>query len=222
MLGYVSFRAGAASAAPVREVGGIPVRAVSVLPGDTLRARFSARTAACALLHSGVRRAVFEEKAIQRAAFVRRGIEELTAAPLFRATAAALTRRCMAQRALDPRRSVVALAAEASWPELWHAAEALCADVRYLVLAAPDGAMLAARLRRSRGVAVHLAAPDSTLRADLTVAFDDVRVPAATLRLDSSLHAVYSGGMSIAALTLRLCAGALDADALHVESVMDQ
>ena len=155
-----------------RVVEGVRFYAVYVTGGETLRARLSRRAAVRALARQCVREAVFLTKQADRGSFAKRGVVPISAVPLYCATAAEIVRRYLAQEGMDPRGITLAFAAKRMTPELYHTIESLSADVRYLVLCAPDGAALTSRLQRERGVAVRLCGEERA-HADLTVAFDE-------------------------------------------------
>ena len=199
-----------------RTVEGVRFRAVYVTGGGTLR--LSERAAARALARCGVHEAVFLAKRTGRGIFAKYGVVPISPVPLYRATAAAIVRRCLAQRGMDPRRTVLAFAAERVTRELYRALETLSADVRYLALRAPDGAALAARLQRERGVAVRLYG-EGAPRADLTVLFDGADAAGDALSLDDTLCVTYDRAYPNELLTALWRAGALDAGELTVLSV---
>ena len=201
-----------------RAAEGVRFCAVYVTGGDTLRARLSQHAAARALTRRGVREAVLLAKNIDRAVLIKHGVVPLSAAPLYRATAAAIVRHYLAQKGLSPRNTTLAFAAEYVTQELYRAIESLSAEVRYLALRVPDGAALAGRLQRERGVAVRLYGEGSP-RADLTVAFDGAAAEGAVLRLDDTLCVTYDSPYPNELLAALWRAGALDADKLTVLSV---
>lgn len=216
MFGYVAYRA--PEMPPVRVIEGARFRAVYVLPESTLRARLSARAAARALARDGVREAVFPPEYPHREIFARRGIAAPQLTPLYRATAAAIVRRHLAQSKIDPRRASVTFAAESVTPELRRVVFALAADVRYIALAKPHGGdALAQALRRELGVAAQVGPLDTLPSADLVVAFDDIAGDA--LRLDEALRVVYDSPYPNELLAALWRAGAVNADALRVKNV---
>lgn len=216
MFGYVAYRA--PEMPPVRVIEGARFRAVYVLPGNTLRARLSARAAARALARESVQAAVFPPEYTHRELFARYGIAAPPLAPLYRATAAAIVRRHLAQSEIEPRRASVAFAAESVTPELRRAVFALAADVRYIALAIPHGGdALAQALRRKLGVAARVGPFEMLPSADLVVAFDETECDA--LRLDETLRVVYDSPYPNELLAALWRAGAINADALCVKNV---
>lgn len=201
-----------------RVVEGIRFQAVYVTGGDTLRARLSQRAAARALVCRGVREAAFLAQDVDRAVFTKRGVAPISAAPLYRATAAAIVRRYMTRKGLSPRDTTLAFAAKRMTPELYRAIESLSDDVRYLALRASDGAALAGRLQRERGVVVRLCGEGSP-RADLTVVFDGAAEEKTMLRLDDMLCVTFDSPYPNELLAALWRAGALDAGRLPVLSV---
>jgi len=201
-----------------RVVEGVRFRAAYVTEGDALRARMSCRGAARSLARAGVREAVFLAEGAERAAFAKRGVMPISAVPLYCATAAEIVRRYLAQEGMDPRGITLAFAAKRLTPELCGAIGSLASNVRYLVLRVPDGASLARRLQRERGVAVRLCGEERA-HADLTVALDEAEAEGAVLRLDDSLCVTYDSPYPNELLAALWRAGALDADQLKVLSV---
>ena len=218
MYGYVAYHT--AEEPPYRVFGGVRFRAVYVAEGESLRARLSARAAARRLAREGVRCAVFPADYPYCEVFARYGVAPPPSAPLYRATAAAIVRRYLAQSGVEPRNAVVTFAAERVTPELRRAVETLCAEVRYIALAIPqDGDALARSLRRDFGVAARVGPLDALPRADLVVAFGDTNADSSVLRLDESLDVAYDSELSNELLALLWRAGALDADALQIKNV---
>lgn len=216
MFGMVCARA--AQEPRERVVKGVRFRAAYVTEGDALRARLSCRGAARSLARAGVREAVFLAEGAERAAFAKRGVMPISAVPLYCATAAEIVRRYLTQGGMDPRGITLAFAAKRLTPELCGAIGSLASDVRYLVLRVPDGAALARRLQRERGVAVRLC-EDGPLRADLTAAFDGADSAGEVLRFDETLRVAYDHPYPNELLAALRRAGALDADQLTVLSV---
>ena len=218
MYGLIAYRA--AGAPPVRVIEGVPFRAVYAAEGATLRAALSARAAARQLRRAGVHLAAFPADYPHRAVFARYGVGAPSAAPLYRACAPAIVRRCLAQRGVDPRGAVVVFAAEYVTPELTRCVEALCAEVRYVVLAVPHGGdALAQTLRRRYGVAAPVVSPDTAPRAALTVVFDETPAGGGALRLDETLRVTFNSPHPPEVLSLLWRAGALDAATLEVKAV---
>ena len=201
-----------------RVVEGVRFQAVYATGGETLRARLSQRAAARALARRGIREAALLAQDVDRAVFTKRGIAPIGTVPLYRATAAAIVRRYLAKKGLSPHDTTLAFAAERVTPELYRAIESLSADVRYLALRAPDGAALAGRLQRERGVAVRLC-DKVPLHANLTVVFDNTVAEGNVLRLDDTLRVSYDSPYPNVLLAALWRAGALDADSLMVLSV---
>jgi len=189
------------------------LRVVRVPRGAGLRARLAARAAARRLCDAGVRRAVFPPDYPFREAFASRGIAAPPLAPLYRASAPAIVRRCMEQMGLAARRAEVMVCAQAVSPELRAFAFELCREVRYLSVMAPRGGEeLMRELRRERGVAPRF-------RPDLTVSFDGAAADGSVLRLDETLRVRYDSPLPNAVLAALWSAGALDARALRVCAV---
>lgn len=220
MFGYVLYREAEQNTPPLRAIRGARLRAVYVAAGSGPRARLSARAAARTLAREGIREAVFPAEYPLTDAFARRGVRPVSPVPLYRATAAAIARRYMAQRGVDPERATVAFAAERVSPELTRAITSLAADVRYIALALPlGGEELARRLRHDLGVAPRLVFPGERLCADLTLCFDARETAGAALALyDESLAVAYDApeDVSNALLAALLRTGALDASSLRV------
>lgn len=173
MLGYVAYRADGLPAAPARVIGGVRFRAVYVRRGEGITARLSARAAAYALRRGGVRCAVFPPDYPHRALFALYGVLPPPLTPLYHALAAGIVRRYAARSALDLRRAAVAFAAPHVTAELRQAVWELSAEIRYIVLMVPGGGgELARSLRRERGVAARVAAPEENVSAGLTVCFE--------------------------------------------------
>lgn len=218
MYGLIAYRA--ADMPPVRVIEGVPLRAVYVAEGCSLRAALSARAAAAALRRAGVRLAAFPADYPYRSVFARRGVEVPSPAPLHRAAAAAIVRRFMTERGVDPRSALVVFAAESVTPELSRCAAELCAEVRYAALAVPHGGEALARsLRRRFGVTAPVVSAGAPSRAALTVAFDAAPVGGEALRLDDALRVVYDSPYPQDVLGLLWRAGALNAAALRVKAV---
>ena len=218
MLGCVAYHT--AEEPPYRVIGGARFRAVYVARGETLRAWLSARAAARMLAREGIRRAVFPPDYPHREVFARYGVAPPPLAPFYRATAAAIARRYMTQCCVEPRSAVAAFAAESVTPELRHTVESLCAEVRYIVLAAPRGGeAFAQKLRRDHGVAAQVVSSDALPHADLILAFGGAPDVDDVLRLDWSSGVVYDIELTNELLATLWCAGALDADALRVKDV---
>ena len=211
MIGWVSVRERGA-AEPPREENGIRFFPVWVAKGDGIWARLTAWAAARRLRRAGVRRAVLPTSCPFSASFARQGIEALSPAPLYRATAAAIVRRYMDERCIEPKRATILFTAARVTPELRRAVEALCGDTRYLALSALEGGEAFGReLALRRGVALRLCAPDAALRADLTVCFDAFAARPDALRLDESLHVAYADRRPTELLAALWSAGVLDA-----------
>lgn len=205
---------------PVQVIDGVRFRTVPVTRGQSLRARFSARTAAGKLRRERVRYALFPTDYPHCALFARGGILPPPLAPLFRAAAPAIVRRYMATRGLDPHAAMVAFAARRVTPELRRCVTGLCGEIRYLALCVPDGGEALARtMRRDCGAAVRVGTPDALPHPDLTVVFDDMPVSGETLRLDETLAVSFDSPRSNALLALLYSAGALDAASLNVTSL---
>ena len=218
MYGYIAYHT--AEEPLYRVVSGVRFHAVYVAAGESLRARLSARAAARALGREGVRCAVFPPDYPYREAFAHRGIASPPLAPLYRATAAVIARRWLSQRGVAPRSATVAFAAASATPELRRAAEALCAEVRYIALAVPrGGAELARLLKREHGVAARRIEPCAPLRADLIVDFDGAAAGENVLRLDETLRVAYDSELPHELLAALWHVGALDAGTLGVEAV---
>lgn len=190
-----------------------PLRVVRVPRGAGLRARLAARAAARRLCSMGVRHAVFPADYPFRESFARLGVTPPPLAPLYRASAPAIVRRCMEQMGLAARRAEVMVCAQAVSPELRAFAFELCREVRYLSVMAPRGGEeLMRELRRERGVAPRF-------RPDLTVSFDGAAADGSVLRLDETLRVRYDSPLPNAVLAALWSAGALDARALRVCAV---
>ena len=90
--------------------------------------------------------------------------------PLYRAAAHLLLLADLWRKGIPPARAAVRLSAPALCPELSAAAERLCPAVRRLIIDAPGGGELAARLYRSYGMPI---TPDGP--ADACAAFGPVK-----------------------------------------------
>lgn len=227
MYGIVSWRESRGAPA-VRTICGVRFYEVFVSRGAPLREKASARAAARTLARLGVTRAVFPEAYPCRVVFARRGVGPVSPVPLYRATAAAIARRALTQRGVPPDAATVAFAGERVSRELTAAVWALAAEVRYVTLAVGGCEALAHALRRERGVAARLVSPGETVRADLTVCFDEYAAEGCVLPLcDASLRVEYeppgdvaaAGHASNALLAALYAAGALRAETLAVKSV---
>jgi len=207
-------------APPFRMIEGVRFRTVSVAPGKSFRAGLSARAAARTLRREGVRLAVFPPDCAYRAVFAKHGIAAPPLAPLYRAAAAGIVTRYLAQRGVEARRALLTFAADCVTPELCRCVRTLCADVRYIALAVPRGGALAQALRRDFGVAAQVGPLDALLRADLIVTFDDTPAEGAVLRLDERLRVVFDSEHPNELLALLWRAGALDAASLRVRDVI--
>lgn len=221
MFGYVAYHEAGAAEPPVRRIASVRFQTVYVLRGDGLRARLSARFAARSLARQGVRQAVFPEAYAWRGIFERRGVSPVSPVPLYRATAAAIVRRYMARRGVEPHRATVAFAAERTSPELYRAVTALAAEVRYVVLAVPSGGEeLARRLKRELGVAARLTLPTEAPCADLTVAFSPVPAAGDVLALyDPALKVEYADALPTPLLAALWSMGAVDAGSVQVSEI---
>ena len=119
------------------------------------------------LLRQGVRRAVFPDgfPYINMLS----DLIPVEPLPLYRAAAHLLLLADLRRKGIPPARAAVRLSAPARCPELSAAAERLCPAVRRLIIDAPGGGELAARLYRSFGIPV---TPDGP--ADACAAFGPV------------------------------------------------
>lgn len=218
MYGYVACHA--AEEPPYRAVGGIRFRVVYVALGETPRARLSARAAARKLARESVRYALFPPEYPYCEAFARHGIIPPPLAPLYRASAAAIVMQYLAQRGVETRHAAVTFVAERVTSELRRAVEALCAEVRYIALAIPQGGdALARSLRCGLGVAARVEPLSELPRADLVVAFDNTISGDNVLRLNESLCVVYDSELPNELLALLWRAGALNTDTLRIKNV---
>ena len=221
MYGLIAYRA--ADMPPVRVIGGVPLRTVYAAEGCSLRAALSARLAAAALRRAGVRLAAFPADYPYRSIFARCGVASPSPAPLYRAAAAAIVRCFAAQRGIDLRSAPVVFAAEYVTPDLTRCVEALCAEVRYVMLAVPRGGeTLAQTLRRRYGAAAPVVPGGAAPRGALTVIFDETPARGNALRLDDALRVTYDSPYPQDVLGLLWRAGALDAAALRVKAVEPQ
>jgi len=220
MLGYVLYREADAPRPPFCRVGGVRFRAVYVARGAGPRARLSAAAAARVLRREGVRTAVFPEDYVNYQSFAARGVAAPALPPLYRATAAAVALRCLAQQGVAPRQAAVALLAPSPTPELARAAEALSPQVRHLILPLPSGEALARELRFRHGVSPRLVAPGEGFCADAALCFDRFDAPAGAVPLyDPALAVRYDAAEPNGLLAALWSAGALDAGRLSVRSV---
>lgn len=220
MLGLLVYREPGSNAPPFRVIGGTRFRVVYATPGEGLRARLSARAAARTLAREGVREAVLPPDYAYDAYFVKYGIFRPPLAPLYRATAAAIARRYMAQRHIGAQHATIAFAAASVTPELRDAAKALCADVRYLALSVSRGGEeLARSLKRKHGVAARLITPNEPICADLIVDLDGGTTGEGILRLNEELRVTYESELPNELLAALWRAGALDAGKLAVRQV---
>lgn len=121
-----------------------------------------------ALLCQGVRRAVFPDGFPYINALP--DLIPVKPLPLYRAAAHLLLLADLRRKGIPPARASVRLSAPALYPELAAAAERLCPEVRRLIIDAPGGGELAARLYRSYGIPV---TPDGP--ADACAAFGPVK-----------------------------------------------
>ncbi len=218
MFGLIAYRT--EETPPVQVIDGVRFRAVGVTRGESLRARLSARAAAGTLRQADVRYALFPADYPYAAPFARCGVVSPPLAPLYRAAAPAIVRRCMMQRGIEARHAMVAFAAERLTPELRRCVTALCRDIRYIALCIPDGGEGFARaLLRDYGVAARVGRADALPRPDLFAVFDGTSVPGEALRLDEALDVAFDSPRPSALLALLHRAGRLDADTLQVKSL---
>lgn len=215
MFGLIDYHA-----TPYRVIDGVRFRCVRVAEGRGPRARLSAQFAALTLRREGVRFALFPPDYPLVPLFVRRGVEPPPLAPLYQAAAPNVVRRYLSRRGVDPKDAMVAFAAARAVPELVRCVTALCGEIRYIALCVPDGGEdFALALRREFGVAARVGAADALPRPDLTVVFDDTRVPDHALYLDERLTVAFDDPRPNALLALLHRAGALDAASLGVVTV---
>lgn len=221
MLGLVGYREHGERAAEIRVIRGVRFCAVNILPGTGMRARWSLYCAARTLARADAHRAVVETDDAAREYLAERGVSEVSAAPLYRATAEAIARRYLAQKGIDPAHATVAFAGERVTPELRRAVFLLARDVRYVVLRIPRAeAELARSLRAEMGVAARLAASDEDVRADLTLCFEPCEAARGGLRLyDPALTVEYDDELPTRLLSALWSAGTLDVQTLAVRSV---
>lgn len=222
MLGWVEYRTGDADAAPVRVIGGGRFRVVRTARGEGIAPRLSAYLAARALCREGVRCAVFPPDYPYREAFARRGVLPPPLTPLYHATAAAIVRRWMKQSGAP--HGTLAFAARSVSPELRRAVWELSASARHIALVPMRGAeTLACALRRERGVAARILAPDEAADGCLTVCFEPCGTFASPLPLYApALRVEYDAEAPAELLAALLRAGALDASALSVRAVQTE
>ncbi len=221
MLGWVEYRTADAPAAPVRLIGGARFRVARVERGEGAPARLSAYLAARSLSRDGVHCAVFPPDYPHCKAFARRGVLPPPLTPLYHATAAAIVRRYMAQIGFDTRHGTLVFAARSVSPELRQAAFELSASARHIALTPMSGAeALAGALRRERGVAARILAPDETSDVGAAVCFEPCGTFAPELPLYApKLTVEYGAALSTDVLAALWTAGALDASALAVRAV---
>lgn len=100
---------------------------------------------------------------------LRQGLRPVETEALRCALAPAWVKAALAARGIRPERAVLALEGERESRDMERVAMALCPLVRNLVIDAPGGGALAARLRREYGMPV---LPARAARADLTLRFD--------------------------------------------------
>lgn len=175
MFGYVFVSAAGEKPA----VRGARFYVVEVQPGGGFAARRSARRAARQLARSGVREAVFPAEYPFCDLFVKRGVQQVSPVPLYRATAGEILRACLTQERLNPADTGVAFAAARVTAELARAVWEAAASVRRLTLAVDGGGEeLALALRRELGAAVRLVPRDAETDAAVTLCFDEGPLPA--------------------------------------------
>ena len=214
MVAYVAYRSNASP--PYIVFSSMRFRAVFVSEGCSFFARYSARAAARVLRREGVRCAVFPPEYPHRKLFAQYGVTAPSLAPLYRASAAGITRRYMEQRGMDAHCATVTFAAQSVTPELSRCVETLCSEIRYISLSVPRGGdSLVERLRIRYGVAASSAAP----HADITIVVDDTPADGEALCLNDTLGVVFDSEHPNELLAALYLAGALDADALRVSSV---
>lgn len=206
----------------MRLVDGVCFRMVYIARGKGVWAWLSAALAAMRLRRMGVRQALFPTSYPYRTVFERCGIAGIHPAPLYRATAAAIVCRYMAQRGIEKRSATLLFRAERVTPEVCRAVELICAETRYMVLAAGGGGESFSREMALRhGVALRLCSPDEQVGADLTVCFDAGGPGSgAVLRLDDSLCVEYNDPRPPELLAALWSAGVLDAAKLEVRKVI--
>lgn len=203
----------------MRVIRGVRFRTVYLSRGTGLYACFLRSLAARTLAREGVRQAVFLVDDAQRELFARHGVMGISPVPLYRATAAAIARRCLTQRGVAPRAATIAFAAEHVTPELRRAVTILAPEVRYVTLAVfRGGEALARTLRCELGVAARVAVPGEALCADLTLCFDPCGTEGLAL-YDPALAVDYDDGLPAELLAALWQAGALDAEKLNVREV---
>ncbi len=220
MLGYVVYRETGAPTPPLCVLDGVRFRVAYVVRGTGALARFSARSAARQLRRGSVRCAVFPPEYPYIEIFAAHGIGAPPLTPLYHATAAALTRRYMAQCGVEVQSATLAFSARELSPELRRAVRELSGEARHIVLDVPGAERFAYALRRECGVAARIAVPDEPPAADLTVCFDPCAAEGEMLPLYApDLSVRYDSEHPNELLAAFLHAGALDAAGLGVRSV---
>lgn len=175
MFGYVSVR-------PAEEklsLRGARFCMAEVEAGSGLAARLSARRAARQLAGRGVKEAVFPADYPLCAVLAKRGVQPVSPVTLYRATAGAILRFCLAQQKQEPADSSVAFAAARVTAELTRAVWESADSVRHLTLAVDEGGEeLAFALRRELGVAARVIPRSAIPDAAVTLCFDEGARPA--------------------------------------------
>lgn len=218
MIGWVYLKG---DPEPPCESDGVHFCPVCVARGDGLGPRLSSWFAAYRLRRAGVRRAVLPHDWLFQTSFERHGIAAVLLSPLYRATAAAIIRCCMAGRGIKPERATILLVAKRVTLELRNAAKNLCADTRYLALLTEEGGeALSRELALCFGVALRLCAQGEAPCADLTVCFDSYAAWPDALRLDETLRVTYNDRRSTELLAALWSAGVLDVKELSVRETV--
>ena len=140
----------------VRDVCGVRIFEVSVLPGrGPLGQRRRLQRAARQMQRAGVRRALFPEEFLQQFLFAKYGIVAARGEYLRRMTAGKIARKLLEQNGMDPAACHVALLGDHMSAELRGALMELALHVRYTMLCAGGGGGEACSvLRREYGVSV--------------------------------------------------------------------
>jgi hypothetical protein len=172
MLGWVRWTPERQTRLEQEDLLGLPVTVLSLPARARGRARPLDRGAGRLARH-GVTRVLAPDRFEGWPQLLDRGLRPVDTQALRCALAPGWVLETLKWAGVSPRRAVLALTGARVSPPMEQVARALCPAVRHLILDAPGGAALAARLGREFGLPV---LPPRSARPDLTLAFDPAPV----------------------------------------------